>query len=91
MDAQTTTRIHRHPNGPFIRPEDSLFVLELDGETFASYEEFQDNLQAWDDYYIYLDESYAESAWLRAAENNPAYSWECEQDELRAQAMGLPY
>lgn len=92
MDAATADRHRRHPHGPWVQlPAGSHFILELHGETFASYEEYQDNLEQWDSYYTYLAETEAENGWLRAAENNEVYAWECEQDELRAQAMGFAY
>lgn len=61
-----------------------LFIEELDGLTAESPE------QAWEWEQQRQEcemESYAESGWLRAAENNPVYTWECERDELRAAGL----
>ncbi|MFF7198289.1 hypothetical protein ACFZAM_31845 [Streptomyces sp. NPDC008079] len=61
-----------------------LFIYELDGLTAETaeqaYEWEQERQQ-------YEQEAYAESGWLRAAENNPVYAWESEQDELRAAGL----
>ncbi|MFE2934842.1 hypothetical protein [Streptomyces sp. NPDC059278] len=59
----------------------SLFIPELDGDTFASRRDLAD-------YHDYLSEAEAENGWLRVAENNDRYAWEDEQDRLRAAAFG---
>jgi hypothetical protein len=61
-----------------------LFVEELDGITAPTMEQaYEWEWQAEQ----YRQESYAESGWLRAAETNDRYAWECEQDELRASGL----
>jgi hypothetical protein len=58
----------------------SLFIPELDGDTFTR--------QELDDYRWYRLEADAENGWLRAAENNDRYAWEEEQDRMRAALFG---
>lgn len=61
-----------------------LFVFELDGITAETAElacEWEQQAAQ------YEAESYAESGWLRAAETNDVYAWECQQDELRAAGL----
>lgn len=63
----------------------SYFIPELDGTTAPTAEmayEWEQQRQQ------YEEEAYAEGAWLRAAEDNPGYRWEVEQDEARAAAFG---
>ncbi|MDX3695039.1 hypothetical protein PV726_32815 [Streptomyces europaeiscabiei] len=58
----------------------SLFIPELDGDTFTRKE--------LDDYRWYQIEADAENGWLRAAETNDQYAWEDEQDRMRAAFFG---
>ncbi|MFF8387867.1 hypothetical protein ACF053_30080 [Streptomyces kanasensis] len=62
----------------------SLFIPELDGDTFSGLEELDEHLWV-------LEEVKAEGAWLRAAETNGRYAWEEEQDRQRAALFGYPY
>jgi hypothetical protein len=75
-------------DGATVAPVASLFIEELDGVTYATAE---------DAYWHSFDEAdalaeiEAEMAVERALETNDRYAWECEQDELRAQAFGFGY
>ncbi|MYS32896.1 hypothetical protein K388_07472 [Streptomyces sp. KhCrAH-43] len=62
----------------------SLFIPELDGDTFPNLGELDEHLWA-------LKEIRAEGAWLRAAETDDRYAWEEEQDRQRAAFFGYPY
>lgn len=67
-----------------VEPVATLFVPELDGDTFASLEELADYHHAQAEYD-------AEMAIERALETNDRYAWEEEQDRLRAAAFGFAY
>jgi hypothetical protein len=77
---QTTT----HPERFVTLPD--LFIEELDGITGETVEDARETQEAYD---TYREESYAEGAWLRAAETNDQYRWEVEEDERRAAAWSF--
>lgn len=61
-----------------------LFIFELDGLTAPTAEQAYEWEQQRQEAEM---EAYAEGAWLRAAETNDVYAWECEQDELRVAGL----
>lgn len=68
-------------DGTTIPAVASLFIPELDGDTFESLADLAD-------YFDAKAEIDAETAYERHLETNDQYAWEVEQDERRAAFFG---
>lgn len=78
-------------DGATIAPVATLFIPELDGDTYPTSEEAY---WAYAETFIEADaaaEYAAELAAERALETNDRYAWEDEQDRLRAAVFGFAY
>lgn len=77
-------------DGTTIPALPSLFIPELDGDTFASLEALND--RHWDrQAESEADEFDPDAAYERHLETNDQYRWEVEEDERRAAALSTAF